>query len=178
LIRVSRRSIAVVLASIALSACGSVQRPDGGTGMLTVGAAAPNVKGIDQKGVVHQLADERGHWAVVYFYPHDATPGCTKEACAFRDVWSKYTARGVDVLGVSSQDQGSHEAFAKDNAIPFPIIADTDHAWAHGFGVASGVFGYSRVSFLVKPDGTIAKRYDDVDPGVHATQVLADIPAN
>jgi thioredoxin-dependent peroxiredoxin len=168
----------VSVACVALAACGSVQRPDGGKGMLPVGAATPNVKGVDQKGVVHQLADERGHWAVVYFYPHDATPGCTKEACAFRDVWAKYTARGVSVLGVSSQDQGSHESFAKDNAIPFPIIADTDHTWASGFGVSSGIFGYSRVSFLVKPDGTIAKRYDDVDPGVHATQVLSDVPPN
>jgi len=124
---------------------------------------------------MHRLADKRGQWTVVFFYPRDATPGCTKEACAFRDVWDRYQAAGVNVLGVSGQDQASKAEFAKEHKLTFPLLADTDHKWIAGFGVPTWLGMAQRVSFLINPTGKVAKVYRDVDPGVHAAQVLADI---
>jgi len=142
--------------------------------MLSAGAQAPSVSGADQNGVERALAGEQGRAYVVYFYPKDGTPGCTTEACAFRDAWARYQGAQVDVFGVSDDDQKSHATFAKEQNLPFPIIADTAHAWGDAFGVKSGLFGYSRVTFLVGKDGKITKVYPDVDPGVHAAEVLRD----
>jgi peroxiredoxin Q/BCP len=111
---------------------------------------------------------------VVYFYPRDDTPGCTKEACAFRDAWDKYTAASIGVVGVSSDDDESHRAFATKYKFVFPLIADRDHAWAHAFGVPMRLGMTARVSFLVGKDGKIAKVYPDVDPAVHSDEVLKD----
>jgi peroxiredoxin Q/BCP len=145
--------------------------------MLQPGTQAPELAAIDQHGQTHTLASERGHPVVVYFYPKDATPGCTKEACAFRDVWDRYKSAGVQVFGVSADDQASHEKFAVDQKLPFPLLADPNHVWIDAFGVPTRVGMPSRVTFLIAPDGKIAKTYPSVDPGVHATQVLADAEA-
>jgi thioredoxin-dependent peroxiredoxin len=161
----------------ALAACGAQSRPDGGSGMLPAGSAAPDLSAVDQNGKAHRLSEERGHPVVVYFYPKDNTPGCTKEACAFRDSWARYEKAGVQVFGVSADDQKSHEQFAKEQHLTFPILADADQKWIKGFGVTTKLGMASRVSFLLDGTGKVAKVYPDVDPGIHADEVLKDAAA-
>jgi peroxiredoxin Q/BCP len=141
-----------------------------------VGKPVPTLAAIDQRGQRIALSPPLERYTVVYFYPRDGTPGCTEEACAFRDVWALYQEAGVDVYGVSSDDAESHEAFAKEQALPFPLVADTDGTWAGAFGVSSFMGLYSRVSFLLAPPGRVAKVYENVDPGLHAREILADVP--
>jgi peroxiredoxin Q/BCP len=168
-----RFAVPAVLA-LSLGACGATRRPDGGEGLLAVGADAPDLPATDQNGKEHRLSQERGHAVVVYFYPKDGTPGCTKEACAFRDTWNKFTEAKVQVFGVSEDDAKSHEEFAKEQKLPFPILADPDGAWLRAFGVPSRLGMASRVSFLIDANGKIAKVYPNVDPGIHADEVLKD----
>ncbi len=158
-------------------ACGAAHRPDGGAGLLPTGSAVPDLSGPDQSGKVRRLADERGHPVIVYFYPKDGTPGCTHEACAFRDAWERYQKAGVQIFGVSADDQKSHEQFAKEQHLPFPIVADPAHAWSAAFGVSTKLGMDSRVSFLVDPSGKVARVYPSVDPGLHADEVLRDVAA-
>lgn len=160
-----------------LTGCAATARPDGGQGLLTVGAAAPDLSAKDQSGTTRKLSDERGHAVVVYFYPKDGTPGCTKEACAFRDAWDRFKAAGVQVLGVSTDSSESHAEFAKEQKLPFPLLADPDKAWVTAFGVSTRLGMASRVSFLIDASGKVAKVYPDVDPGVHADEVLKDAAA-
>ncbi|WP_437849985.1 peroxiredoxin [Sorangium sp. So ce363] len=166
--------LAVVFAFASLLGCGAAERPDGGQGLIPVGATAPDVFAADQHGAIQRLSDQRGRAVVVYFYPKDGTPGCTQEACAFRDAWDRFKQANVQVFGVSSDTRESHEKFATENKLPFPILVDTDHAWATAFGVPMRLGATARVTFLVDPDGKIAKVYPDVDPGVHADEVLKD----
>lgn len=166
--------LAVVFAFASLLGCGAAERPDGGQGLIPVGATAPDVFAADQHGAIQRLSDQRGRAVVVYFYPKDGTPGCTEEACAFRDAWDRFKQANVQVFGVSSDTRESHEAFSIEHKLPFPILVDTDHAWATAFGVPMKLGTTARVTFLVDPDGKIAKVYPDVDPGVHADEVLKD----
>lgn len=142
--------------------------------MLSVGSKAPALQAVDQHGKMHALSDYRGKPTVVYFYPKDATPGCTKEACAFRDIWTEYEKANVAVLGVSTDDQKSKEAFAKEHRLPFPILADPGGKWVEAFGVPTTMGMASRVTFLLDARGEVAKVYPEVDPGVHAEEVLVD----
>ncbi|MBK8253099.1 MAG: peroxiredoxin [Polyangiaceae bacterium] len=177
---IHRRTVSLLIPALlvaGLSACGATRRPDGGEGLLAVGAAAPALSAVDQHGKTHALADEKGHPVIVYFYPKDNTPGCTKEACAFRDAWDKFTAANVQVFGVSTDDEKSHEAFAKEQKLPFPILADPDKKWLQAFGVPERLGMASRVSFLIDASGKIAKVYPNVDPGIHADEVLKDATA-
>ena len=155
-------------------ACGAPQRPDGGRGLLPVGSPAPEVSAPDQDGRLHRLRDDRGQVVVVYFYPKDSTPGCTREACAFRDAWDRLSRGGVVVFGVSTDDQASHARFAREHRLPFPLLADTDRTWVTAFGVPVRLGMASRVSFLFDKEGRVAKVYPDVDPAVHASRILAD----
>ncbi len=142
--------------------------------MLAVGAAAPELTAEAADGKPVTLSSLRGKPVVVYFYPKDGTPGCTKEACAFRDVWSRYEQAGVAVLGVSRDDAASHRKFAAEHKLPFPLVADPDGTAQRAWGVPSFLGSYDkRVSFLVGADGKIAHVWPDVDPGVHASEVLA-----
>jgi peroxiredoxin Q/BCP len=159
------------------TACGAATRPDGGEGLLPVGSSPPDLSAVDQNGKPHKLSEERGHPLIVYFYPKDGTPGCTREACAFRDAWDAFGKAGVQVFGVSSDDQKSHEQFAKEQKLPFPILADPSDGWSHAFGVPVRLGMASRVSFLLDANGKVAKVYPDVDPALHADQVLADAAA-
>ena len=172
-----RRIAVASLFSLLLASCGATTRPDGGSGLLPIGTTAPELSAIDQNGASHKLADERGHAVVVYFYPKDATPGCTKEACAFRDAWAKYKSANVQVFGVSGDDERSHEQFSKELSLPFPILADPEHRWSAAFGVSTTLGMDARVSFLLDKDGKVARVYPNVDPGVHASEVLADATA-
>jgi peroxiredoxin Q/BCP len=142
--------------------------------LLPAGAPAPALRAADQEGRVHELREAQGYPTVVYFYPKDATPGCTREACAFRDVWAQYQQAGVRLYGVSTDDQASHARFARKHRLPFPLLADPRHEWARAFGVPLRLGMAKRVSFLLDREGRVARVYPDVDPGVHAQRVLAD----
>ncbi len=156
-------------------ACRPVVRPDGGHGHLAIGDPAPSLRALDHRGKDIDLAALRGAPVLVYFYPKDGTPGCTREACAFRDVWDRYTAAGVVVLGVSSDDAEAHRAFAEEHKLPFALISDPDLTWARAFGVDSTLSIIHRTSFLLDREGKVARVYPSVDPGVHAREVLDDV---
>jgi peroxiredoxin Q/BCP len=154
------------------AACATTQRTDGGEGLLTAGSQAPKLSAVDQNGQEVRVPSDAA--ALVFFYPRDGTPGCTREACAFRDAWQRYVDAGVRVIGVSSDSAESHRKFAKEHGLTFPLVADENDAWAKAFGVGKMMGMDKRVSFLIGPDGSIKKTYGDVDPGVHAGEVLAD----
>ena len=124
------------------------------------------------------LDDYAGKWLVIYFYPKDGTPGCTKQVCAFRDDIAKLRAAGAEVVGVSLDDIGSHKAFAAEHKVPFPLLADVDKAMATAYGVLGSRLGIQyarRDTFLIDPQGRIAKHYRDVDPVQNVTQVVQDL---
>ena len=157
-----------------LVGCGQpAQRPDGGRGPLPVGSSAPDVVGYDVNNREVRLSAQQGHPAVVYFYPKDGTPGCTKEACAFRDAWSRYEQAHIVVIGVSSNSAERHAQFLRDEHLPFALAADEDGRIASAYGVGKGLFGYQRVTFLIDGAGKIARFWPNVDPGAHAEEVLA-----
>jgi len=158
------------------SGCRATERPDGGTGMLQPESETPALRREAHDGSVVDLRSLTKP-ALVYFYPKDDTPGCTTEACAFRDVWERYATAGVQVVGVSSDGNDAHRAFAEKYKLPFPLIADEDHAWAQAFGVTTRAGFASRVSFLLDAKGKVAKVYPQVDPGMHAEEVLKDVAA-
>ncbi|MGA7118738.1 MAG: peroxiredoxin [Polyangiaceae bacterium] len=166
------RRVAPLLLSL-FAGCLHPVRPDGGTGLLPVGALAPDIVGTSREGKPVRLSSVRGHAAVVYFYPKDETPGCTREACAFRDAFAKYEALAVTIFGVSRDSEDSHREFRKNHELPFPLVADEDGTVARAYGVSSTLGMASRVTFLVGADGRILRVWPDVDPGVHAEQVLA-----
>jgi peroxiredoxin Q/BCP len=145
---------------------------------LADGQPAPEFKLQDQTGKWHTLADHRGQWLVMYFYPKDDTPGCTAQACLFRDHVFKIRAAGAEVLGVSLDDVGSHKAFAEKYQLPFPLLADVTHDTARAYGVLTkhGDTEYAkRETFVIDPQGKVAKHYIGVDPKKNATEVLADL---
>jgi len=164
-----------LLASLAISACAEHQRPDGGRGLLPVGAAAPDLAGQTLDDRIVRLADVRGCPAVVYFYPRDGTPGCTKEACAFRDSWARFREAGVTIFGVSTQSSARHREFASEHHLRFPLVADESRQVQHAYGVPNALlgFGEARVSFLIDPAGRVARVWPDVDPALHAGEVLS-----
>jgi peroxiredoxin Q/BCP len=148
--------------------------------MPAAGDAAPEIALPDDTGAVHRLADRRGQWTVVYFYPKDDTPGCTTEACSFRDVNDQITERGAEVWGISPQDAGSKRAFREKFGLPFTLLADESHATAEAWGTwvekqnyGKTYWGTGRATFLVGPDGRIAKAWPKVKPEGHAAEVLA-----
>lgn len=144
------------------------------------GSDAPSFKLQDQNGEWHALGDYRGQWLAVYFYPKDDTPGCTTEACNFRDNIYAFKAIGAVVVGISVDDVESHKEFSDKYKLPFTILADEDGTTARAYGVLRDyklLKLASRQSFLVNPEGKIAKHYDDVDPDKHTDQVLTDIKA-
>jgi peroxiredoxin Q/BCP len=130
------------------------------------------MEGQDGAGHDLKLSDVRGKLAVVYFYPADGSPGCTAEACAFRDAWKRYEEANVVIFGVSADSSESHAKFEKTQKLPFPLVADPDGKIAAAYGVPKNVVGYDRVSFLVDRGGRIARVWAEVDPGVHASDVL------
>jgi len=171
---------AVFFASCFLLACNShVKRPDGGEGLLPIGSVAPDFAATTKAGEAIKLSAMLGAHQpiIVYFYPKDETPGCTKEACAFRDAWTKFTDKHVGLVGVSRDTEQSHRKFVKAHNLPFPLAADEDGKIAVSFGVKSTLGMSERVSFLVGRDGKIAKVWPKVDPAIHADEVLAQADA-
>ena len=147
---------------------------------IIVGQSAPEFELPDQDGQLHSLEDYRDQWVVLYFYPKDETPGCTTEACEFRDNIFAFKAINAQILGVSLDDVESHQKFAEKHGLPFPLLADSEGEAAEAYGVKTKMFGMTvakRQTFLISPDGTLAKHYMKVKPAEHSAQVLADLKA-
>jgi len=143
------------------------------------GDLAPDFSLPDDTGTIHRLRDQRGRWTVVYFYPADDTPGCTTEACEFRDANETIKERGADVWGISPQGTASKRRFKEKFALPFLLLADVDHAVADAYGswvekknYGKAYMGVARRTFLVDPQGRIARTWEKVKPEGHATDVL------
>lgn len=145
-----------------------------------VGAAAPGFSLPDQSGAVRRLAEWRDRWVVLYFYPKDDTPGCTAEACTFRDDLAKLTVLGAQVVGISVDDTASHKAFAEKYNLPFPLLSDTTTEVAQQYGALSDwlvIKMAKRYTFLIDPAGRIAKVYLSVDTSRHSAEIVADLKA-
>lgn len=142
------------------------------------GAAAPEFRLQDQKGDWHTLEQYRGKWVALYFYPKDDTPGCTREACNFRDNIFAFRNMNAVILGVSLDDVKSHEEFAEKYSLPFSLLSDADGEVAETYGVVRNL-GITKIAkrqtFLIAPDGTVAKHYEKVDPDEHSKEILADL---
>jgi thioredoxin-dependent peroxiredoxin len=162
--------IAAALALLALP----LAEPAAAAG-LAVGAAAPAFRLQDQHDAWISLADQRGKWLVLYFYPMDETPGCTTEACQFRDDIFAFRRLGVTVLGVSVQDVASKKKFAEKHGLPFSLLADTDKSVARAYGVLNIFSIASRETFIIDPQGRVAKHYPSVDPKEHSKELLAEL---
>ena len=150
--------------------------------MLKEGDIAPDFTTRDTNGNTVKLSDFRGQKVVLYFYPKDDTPGCTKEACSFRDADSVYREQGIKVLGVSLDTEQSHQAFASKYSLPFTLLSDTDHSVSDAFGVygeqtssstGKKYMGLARKTFLIDEQGRIKKVFDKVNVESHADEVLA-----
>lgn len=143
-----------------------------------VGEAAPDFKLMDQDGESHQLKDFAGKWLVLYFYPKDDTPGCTQEACAFRDDLSKLTKLGAQVVGISVDDGASHAEFVKKYHLPFPLLADAKGEVAARYGALMDLAVFKlakRYTFLIDPQGKVAKVYLKVETSRHSTEIIEDL---
>jgi len=149
---------------------------------LTEGSKAPDFSLSDQNGKVHALSNYRGKWVLLYFYPKDNTPGCTKQACAIRDVFPTLKRQQLVVLGVSIDSEKSHKKFEEKFSLPFTLLADTEKRVVRQYSVwglkkfmGREYEGTFRTSFLINPEGVIAKIYEMVKPELHATEVIADL---
>jgi peroxiredoxin Q/BCP len=143
-----------------------------------VGEAAPDFELPDQNGVSHNLKEFTGKWLVLYFYPKDDTPGCTQEACAFRDDMHKLTALGAQVVGISVDDSNSHAEFAKKYHLPFPLLADKTTEVAARYGVLMNMVFFKfarRYTFLIDPQGKVAKVYEKVETSKHSREIIEDL---
>ena len=148
--------------------------------MLKEGDKAPDFSSKDQNGNPVELSDFKGQKVVLYFYPKDDTPGCTKEACSFRDADHVYRDKGIKVLGVSTDDEKSHQKFISKFQLPFDLLADTDKDIVEKYGVwgeksmyGKKYMGTNRKTFLIDEDGKIAKIFDKVNVAEHADEVLS-----
>jgi peroxiredoxin Q/BCP len=148
------------------------------------GDPAPDLALPDEHGTIHDLAARRGAWTVVYFYPADDTPGCTTEACQFRDLNAELEGLDAQVWGISPDGSGSHAAFRAKFGLPFTLLSDEDHAVAERYGAWGEKKSYGRTSmgiirssFLVDPEGRIARAWPSVRADGHAAQVLEALRA-
>ncbi len=152
--------------------------------MLKLGRKAPAFKLLDQDNTEHSLKEVAGKWVLIYFYPKDDTPGCTKEACMIADVYNDFKRLKVTVFGVSKDTPKSHKKFAEKYNLPFTLLSDPTMEMMTKYGAFAEkkmygkvVRGTNRISYLVSPDGKIAKVYPEVDPANHALELIADIKA-
>ena len=150
--------------------------------MLEIGTEAPSFTLPDQNGSSHSLSDYKGQWIVLYFYPKDDTPGCTKEACGMRDNLPRFANVNAVVFGISKDSPDSHKKFADKYDLPFTLLSDEDasmmqsyEVWREKINFGKKYFGTKRMSFIIDPKGTIAKIYNTVKPAEHAEKVLSDL---
>lgn len=149
------------------------------------GTIAPDFTLLDQEGTEHTLSSYKGSRVLIYFYPKDDTPGCTKQACGLRDAMPAFTNLDAVVFGISADSVKSHKKFAEKYGLPFTLLADENHAVSEAYGVwgtkkmmGREYQGITRTSFLISADGTIEKVYENVKPEAHANDVLADLSAH
>ncbi|MFT7235570.1 MAG: peroxiredoxin Q/BCP [Methylophagaceae bacterium] len=146
--------------------------------VLTIDNQAPNFALYDQNGDSHTINGYQGKWVVLYFYPKNDTPGCTTEACAFRDEYKVISELNTQVLGVSVDDQKSHADFAKKYSLPFPLLADTDGLVAKSYGALAsmGPIKFAkRHTIIISPEGKVKKVYRSVNVNRHSQEVIADL---
>ncbi len=136
----------------------------------------------DQNGVIHKLSDYSGKWVIVYFYPKDNTPGCTKEACSFRDASAEYKKREIEVIGISKDSVSSHKKFADTFSLNFTLLSDPTHTVIEKFGawgkkkfLGKEYDGIFRNTVLINPKGEIVKKYISVNPAMHSDEILRDL---
>jgi len=148
--------------------------------MLEVGQIAPDFSLQDQDGQTRSLADARGRWVVVYFYPRDDTPGCTKEACAFRDGLPRFGRLDALVWGVSADDGRAHQKFAAKYGLNFPLLVDAGRSMLEAYGAwveksmaGRSYMGVQRITYLIDPEGKVARAWAKVKPEAHAEEVAA-----
>jgi thioredoxin-dependent peroxiredoxin len=151
--------------------------------LVEEGSPAPNFTLTSDSGEQVSLESFRGQPVVLYFYPKDDTPGCTKEACGFRDVYSEFKERGAVILGVSPDDEASHMKFKEKYSLPFTLLADPEHQVAESYGVwaekkyaGKTYWGVNRSTFVIDADGNVAKAMHNVKPDGHPEQVLSVLP--
>jgi peroxiredoxin Q/BCP len=173
-----KRNILIALVAVALAAVLGFTSLGIANDQVAVGQLAPEFELPDQDGQLHSLEDYRDQWVVLYFYPKNETPGCTTEACEFRDNIFAFRDLNAQVLGVSLDDIESHKAFSENHGLPFPLLADVGGVAASAYGVKTRMLGMEiakRQTFVIAPDGTIALHYEKVDPKKHSKEVLADL---
>jgi peroxiredoxin Q/BCP len=148
--------------------------------MLKERSVAPDFAAKDANGEIVRLKDLRGQKVVLYFYPRDDTPGCTKEACSFRDAFAQFKRRNIRILGVSVDSEASHSKFTAKYKLPFTLLADREHAIADAYGVygekkfmGRTYMGVKRITYLIDEKGKIKKVFEKVKPDEHASEVLA-----
>jgi thioredoxin-dependent peroxiredoxin len=151
--------------------------------VIEEGKPAPDFELESDTGETVKLSELRGHPVVLYFYPKDDTPGCTTEACEFRDAYNVFRDRGAEVLGVSPDDVKSHEKFKTKYQLPFTLLADPDHAVAEKYGVwgekkfaGRSYMGINRSTFVIDADGKVARAMLGIKPAGHAASVLDSLP--
>ncbi len=147
---------------------------------LKTGDKAPNFNLPNAKGDLVSLSSYHNNWVVLYFYPKDDTPGCTKEACSFRDDLHKLNKLGAKVIGVSVDDGASHAEFAKKYNLPFPLLSDKNGVVAKQYGALSNFVVFKiakRYTFLISPDGLLQKSYLNIDTSRHSQQIIDDLTA-
>jgi peroxiredoxin Q/BCP len=141
----------------------------------SIGSAAPEFRLQDQNGKWHQLKDYRGKWVALYFYPKDQTPGCTTQACEFRDNIFAFKEANAQIVGISVDDVDSHQKFSEKHSLPFPILADSNKQVVKIYDVMSFTGFAKRETFIIDPQGVIVKRYVVSDPKGHSQTVLQDL---
>jgi len=142
--------------------------------VIEEGKPAPDFELTSDAGETVKLSDLRGKPVVLYFYPKDDTPGCTRQACGIRDAWGEFQKAGAEVYGISADDRSSHERFKSKYELPFTLLADPEHQLGEPYGVAQeGKSSYERSTFVIDADGNVAKIMRRVNPDRHADEVLA-----
>jgi thioredoxin-dependent peroxiredoxin len=152
---------------------------------ISSGISAPDFSLADEKGTIRSLSDFRGHPVVLYFYPKDDTPGCTTEACNFRDDYSQYEKAGVTIVGVSPDSSSSHAKFKAKYGLPFTLLADTEHkvcelyqAWGQKKNYGREYMGVFRTTYLIDEQGMILHVFENVKPAGHSTEIFAELKVN
>lgn len=185
---IARRSLAAFVVSLgcvaALTGCSKKDAPTdvpvrasapARSELLAVGDAAPDFDAVAHDGSAVKLSALRGKSVILYFYPKDGTPGCTVEAQKLRDEKAALDAASAVVLGVSTDDNAAHRQFAQDQGLPFLLLPDTERSLAEAYGVGSTMGMSKRVTYLIGPDGKIARVYPSVNPEEHADELLRDL---
>ncbi len=167
------RALIIALSLLALVALGCGGSAPPAQTHLEAVSVAPEFSAPDETGKLRSLSEFRGKTLVLYFYPKDGTPGCTRQACAFRDAWDKLQKTGAVVVGISLDSVESHAAFKREHKLPFPLLSDLDGRILEAYGVPRSPQGYAaRTTFVIDAQGVIRRIFPEVDPAVHIEEVL------